>query len=160
MADNSFIPASDLDFQSYKNQLKEFLKRQNRFTDANFEGSNLNVLLDLLSYNTTNEAFFVNMVGSEAYLDSADLRANIVSRAKELNYTPRSRVSATCTVTIEIVPNDTPSSIVIPKGTKFRTTNVAGTTLTFVTTEAHTLQRNLNGEYIKSGITIREGELS
>ncbi|QIG70786.1 baseplate wedge subunit protein [Rhizobium phage RHph_I1_18] len=155
---NSFIPSSELNFDSYKDSLKTFLRQQDRFKDFDFEGSNIGVLLDILAYNTVNNAFYLNMIGSESFLDSATLRASIVSRAKELNYTPRSRVSATCSVDVEIVPNDSPNSIVIPKGYRFRTTNTSGQTMSFLTTQAHVVARNSVGRYIKTGIELREGE--
>lgn len=159
MANNSFIPSSDLNFDGYKESLKTFLRQQDRFADYNFEGSNLGVLIDLLTYNTVNNAHYLNMIGSESFLDSASLRSAIVSRAKELNYTPRSRVSAHSVVDIEIVPNDAPSSIVVPKNYRFKTTNVSGRTLSFLTTEAHTVRRDAQGRYQKTGIELREGEL-
>ena len=77
-----FIPPADLDFTAYKNSLKAFLKSQDRFKDYDFEGSNLSVLIDILSYNAYNQAHYLNMVGSEMFLDTSILRESIVSHAK------------------------------------------------------------------------------
>ena len=83
MAANSSLELTSLDFDSTKNSLKAFLKAQSAFKDYDFEGSNINILLDVLSYNTFMNAFYLNMVASESFLDSAQLRDSIVSHAKE-----------------------------------------------------------------------------
>lgn len=123
MAANSSIILSNLDFDTLKNTFKSYLRSQDRFNDYDFEGSNLSVLLDLLSYNTYHNAFYLNMIGNEMFLDSAQLRDSVVSHAKELNYTPRSFKSAQANVTIVASSTDTGDfskrSIVIPKGTTF-----------------------------------------
>ncbi len=111
----SFIPLQNLDFNAYKNSLKEFLRSQDQFKDYDFDGSNISVLLDILTHNTHFNAFYLNMIGSEMFLDTAQLRDTVVSHAKELNYTPRSRSSAVAYVNIRVVPNGTPSTITIPK---------------------------------------------
>ena len=90
MAANSSIILSNIDFDTHKNTLKQYLKSQTRFQDYDFEGSNMNVLLDVLSYNTFHNMFYLNMAASEMFLDSAQLRDSIISHVKELNYTPRS----------------------------------------------------------------------
>lgn len=119
MASNSALVVSDLDFDSIRTNLREFLRSQARFKDYDFDGSNLSVLLDILSYNTYMNNFYTNMAISESFLDSAQLRDSIVSRAKELNYTPRSNRSSVAYIDIKITPNDSPSTITIPKGTAF-----------------------------------------
>ena len=97
MMANSSISLVSLDFDGLKNNLKTFLQSQPQFADYNFEGSNIGVLLDLLSYNTYLNAFYLNMAISESFLDTAQLRASLVSRAKELNYIPRSYKSSKAT---------------------------------------------------------------
>jgi len=135
MAANSSIILTNLDFDTLKNTFKAYLKSQDRFNDYDFEGSNMNVLLDILSYNTYHNAFYLNMIGNEMFLDSAQLRDSVVSHAKELNYTPRSFTSAVANVNLTIVSsNPLKRSIVIPKGTTF-TSNFASTTYTFSTAE-------------------------
>lgn len=118
---NSSIVLSNLDFDTLKNTFKAYMKSQDRFKDYDFDGSNMSVLMDLLSYNTFHNAFYLNMIGNEMFLDSAQLRDSVVSHAKELNYTPRSFKSAEATVTITVVSTDTSKrSIVVPKGTAFK----------------------------------------
>jgi len=108
-----------LDFESIKYNLKEYLKSQEVFTDYDFEGSNINVLLDVLAYNTQLNAFYLNMIGSEMFLDSALLRDSVVSHAKELNYVPRSFRSAQATVNILLSDTSDNASVLIPKGAAF-----------------------------------------
>jgi len=155
----NFIPVSQLDFDFYKNSLKNYLKSQDRFKDYDFEGSNINVLLDLLTYNTFNNAHYLNMVGSEMFLDSAQLRESIVSHAKELNYTPRSRVSARAQVDIEITPADIPDAIVIPKYYAVKSTSSNAGNIKFVTNQAITITRNPQGRYVANNVTVYEGEV-
>ena len=119
MASNSALVVSDLDFGTIRDNLSIYLASQTQFKDYDFEGSNLSVLLDVLAYNTYMNNFYTNMAISEMFLDSAQIRDSIVSRAKELNYTPRSYRSATAYVDITITPGDSPASIVIPRGAAF-----------------------------------------
>ena len=123
MAANSSIILSNLDFDTLKNTFKAYLKSQDRFNDYDFDGSNMSVLLDIMSYNTYHNSFYLNMIGNEMFLDSAQLRDSVVSHAKELNYTPRSFKSAQASVTILAVSTDpgdfAKRSIVVPKGTTF-----------------------------------------
>ena len=81
---------SDFDFDLVKQNLKNFLQSQSSFQDYDFEGSSLNILLDILSYNTHYMGYLANMSTNELYLDSADIRNNIVSLAKMIGYTPSS----------------------------------------------------------------------
>jgi len=117
---NSSIVLTNLDFDTIKSTFKSYLQSQDRFNDYDFDGSNINVLLDVLAYNTYHNAFYLNMVGNEMFLDSAQLRDSVVSHAKELNYVPQSFRSAQANVNINIVSTDTNKrSVVIPKGTTF-----------------------------------------
>ena len=120
MSANSSIVLSSLDFDTLKNTFKSYLKTQDRFKDYDFEGSNMSVLLDILSYNTYHNSFYLNMIGSEMFLDSAQLRDSVISHAKELNYTPRSFKSAAANVSITVKSSTmNKRSIVIPKGYTF-----------------------------------------
>ena len=114
MANEGFLNNTQLDFATYKNSLKQYLKQQTQFQDYDFEGSNLSVLLDLLAYNTYHNALYLNMVGSEMFLDTAQLRESVISHAKELNYVPRSRSSASIEISVQANPNDNPDFIVLP----------------------------------------------
>lgn len=161
MAANSSIILSNLDFDAQKNTLKQYLRSQDRFKDYDFEGSNMNVLLDILSYNTYMNAFYLNMVGSEMFLDTAQLRDSVVSHAKELNYTPSSFRSAEATVAITInTANANKRSITIPKGTTF-SSRIGTSAFTFSTGENIVVSnRTVEGSnYIFTGtnITLFEG---
>ena len=132
MASNK-LTVSDFDFDDIKANLKSFLQDQSEFQDYDFEGSGFAVLLDLLAYNTHYLGFNANMLANEMYLDSADIRKNIVSLAKMLGYTPTSPKSPTAT--IDILMNNIPTTtatITMAKGTAF-TTTVDGESYQFVT---------------------------
>ena len=154
---NNFLNASDLDFSAIKSSLKTYLAGQSKFSDYDFDGSNMSVLLDILSYNTYLSNFYLNMVGSEMFLDTAQLRESIVSHAKELNYLPRSRTSSRAVVNIRVVPTDSPSYIVIPKFYKM-TTTIDNTTLTYSTDSDIILYPTSNG-YLASNVSIYEGSV-
>lgn len=125
---------STLDFDSVKQNLKTYLKSQAIFQDYDFEASNINVLLDILAYNTNLNAFYLNMIANEMFLDSALLRDSIISHAKELNYLPRSFRSAIATVDIFLKDNSNNATVLIPRGTTF-TGTVGNKSFTFVTSE-------------------------
>lgn len=111
-----FIPTQELDFLAYRESLKEYLKSQETFKDYDYEGSNIAILLDILSLNTMQNAYYENMIGSEMFMDTALLKNSVVSRAKELNYTPRSRSAARTSLSISFnTGNSSPTSITIPK---------------------------------------------
>lgn len=162
MAANSSIILSNIDFDTHKNTLKQYLKSQTRFQDYDFEGSNMNVLLDVLSYNTFHNMFYLNMVGSEMFLDTAQIRDSVVSHAKELNYTPRSFKSAEANVNITITSNDLAKrSIAIPRGTTF-TSRFNNRNFTFSVGESvvvtdYTINPNSTISFLGSDITLYEG---
>ena len=158
---NSSIVLTQLDFDSYKDSLKTFLRSQDRFKDYDFDGSNLSVLLDVLSYNTYQNAFYLNMVSNEMFLDSAKLRDSVISHAKELNYLPRSFRSSSAVIQLVITStNAEKRSIVIPKGTSF-TSRVDDFTYNFSTTENYVITNRTpsgsNFVYESEPIRIYEG---
>ena len=112
-----------LDFNSVKENLKTYLKSQTLFQDYDFEASNINVLLDILAYNTNLNAFYLNMISNEMFLDTALQRDSIISHAKELNYLPRSFRSAVAQINISLQDNSTNATILIPRGTTFTGTS-------------------------------------
>ena len=91
-AANSNIQITDLDFNNIKTNLKKFLQSQDTLKDYNYEGSALSTLLDVLAYNTQYNAYYLNMVANEMFLDSAIVRSSVVSHAKLLNYVPKSSI--------------------------------------------------------------------
>ena len=158
---NSSIVLTQLDFDSYKDSLKTFLKSQDRFKDYDFDGSNLSVLLDVLSYNTYQNAFYLNMISNEMFLDSAKLRDSVISHAKELNYLPRSFRSSSAVIKLVITSSDAAKrSIVIPKGTSF-TSRVDDFTYNFSTTENYVITNRTpsgsNFVYESEAIRVYEG---
>ena len=114
-------PITNLDFFATKEALKTFLKNQDRFKDYDYEGSNMNVLLDVLSYNTFYNNYYYNMAISEMFLDSASQRNSVLSHAKELNYLPRSRRSSAlkCDISFSMAASYLSNFLTIPAGTTF-----------------------------------------
>ena len=154
MAANSTISVTELDFDDIKVSLKDFLKSQPEFLDFNFEGSAISLLIDMLAYNTYQNAYYTSMVGNEMFLDSAQLRESVVSRAKMLNYMPTSARGANTNFTITITPTGSPDSVTVDKNTEW-TASVDGQTLKFVTPEAYTLTSDNN---YSGTITVVEGQ--
>lgn len=154
-----FLPVDKLDFDSLKENFKVFLQTSDSiFKDYNFEGSNLNILLNLLAYNTYLNAYYLNMVGTEAFFDTATLRESVTSHAKLLNYTPRSITPSKATVNIKLnISNNAIFTTVLPKYTTFSSSTSNGV-FTFSTNEDYIISRNSNNEFI-SPINIYEGFL-
>ena len=120
---------SNLDFNQVKTTLKEYLQTNANFTDYDFEGSNLSTILDVLAYNTYITSYNANMVTNEVFIDSATLRENVVSLARNIGYTPRSRTAARATISFSVnltavIP--TPSSLTLKKGPIASTTTSFG----------------------------------
>jgi len=116
---NSSINLVGLDFDVIKNDFKSYLKSQDQFKDYDFDGSNMSVLLDILAYNTYKNAFYLNMAVSEAFLDSSQLEASVLSHAKELNYLPRSARSSRCKVRVDFQASGDTQPYIIEKGSSF-----------------------------------------
>lgn len=155
MASNKLI-VSDFDFDNVKANLKTFLQNQPEFSDYNFEGSGFAVLLDTLAYNTHYLGFNANMFVNESYLDSADIRKNVVALAKAIGYTPSSVRAPMAEVDITI-NNASGSSVLMNKGTTF-TSSVDGTGYNFLTNEDITITPSA-GVYKFSNVKLYEGTL-
>ena len=153
---NSKLIVSDLDFDAIKTNLKTFLQSQTQFQDYDFEGSGLSILIDLLSYNTHYMAYLANMSTNELYLDSADIRNNIVSLAKMLGYTPNSPRAPRASIDV-VVNNGSGTSITMAKGTTF-VSNVNGTSYQYLTNEDITTTP-VDGVYTFSNVALYEGTL-
>ncbi len=168
MAKSNKLNVTELDFDQIKSNLKNFLKSQSEFTDFNFEGSGLNVLLDVLAYNTHYNAINAHYSLNEAFLDSAQIRGNIVARAKQLGYIPRSILSPRATISLVVTAGTDQDAtaagqLTLPRGTKFNT-NVQGQAFTYVlkdATSASYVPANggTNGSYTFSSLEVVEGEL-
>ena len=158
MANTGFLSVSDASFDGIKNNLKNFMKSKTEFQDYDFEGSNLNAMMDVLSYNTYINSFYLNMIGSEMFLDTVQMKDSAVSHAKELNYFPRSRTSAKALVTFTINTGaETPSSVVIPENYMVRAKSDQ-TYLDF-TTDEDIIVYNVNGLYSTGPVYIYEGKI-
>lgn len=151
---NTSINLVSLDFDSIKSNLKEYLKNQAVFSDYDFEGSNISVLLDLLSYNTYLNSYYLNMVASEMFLDSAQLRNSVLSHAKTLNYLPSSRRSAVASINCTFAQSGL-SVFEIPRGTRFSGQN-SNNTFTFITDESVVLYPAAN-VFTATNLKIYEG---
>ena len=150
MATTDRLNVTELDFDEIKTSLKRFLNDQSEFADYDFESSGLSVLLDILAYNTHYQAFYLNMIANESFLDTASTREALVSLAKGIGYTPRSITGAVAEVNLTFNPNDlggevggeaTPAirlgtPVTIPKGSVF-TSELSSKTYSFVTTDSY-----------------------
>lgn len=152
---NSSINLSSLDFDTLKSNFKEYLKSQSVFKDYNFDGSNISVLLDVMSYNSYLNSFYLNMVASEMFLDSAQKYDSVVSHAKELNYVPRSAAPSVANVSFTIETSNPIGSLAIPKGTRFYGTNANGS-YDFISTES-TVYVSGNNSYTVDNLLLFEG---
>ena len=150
------LSVSELDFDLIKNNLKTFLQSQKQFQDYDFEGSSLAILLDVLSYNTHYLSYLANMSTNELYLDSADIRNNIVSLAKMIGYTPASVRTPIANVDVTL-NNATGTVITMNKGTVFTTTK-DGISYEYVTNEENTITPT-DGVYKLSNLSLYEGTL-
>jgi hypothetical protein len=154
---NKRIKLGELDFDGIKDNLKDYLKTQDKFKDYNFEGSGLSILLDVLAYNTHYNAVYTNLAVNEMFLDSASKRSSVVSIAKMLGYLPGSSRCATATVNIRIVPtgNTPPPFLNLASGSAF-TSTTDGNTFLFYTRESYSAAL-VSGAYSFNGVTITEG---
>ena len=159
---NNSLRVADLDFTSIRNNLKTYLNSQSEFTDYNFEGSGLSVLLDILAYNTYYNSFYLNMVANEAFLDTAQIRQNILSQAKLINYVPASPHAAEAMVSIRVTPstaeNQTSDYIVLDKYTRLLGADIEGKSYPFVTLNSNTASKS-GGTFYFPNVWIQQGEV-
>jgi len=150
------IRVTELDFDTIKENFKDFLRSQSAFTDYDFDASNLSVLMDLLAYNTHYNAVLANMVSNEMFIDTALKRGSVVSLAKQLSYVPRSTRSAEALVniTLQNVPS-TPPFLTLDRYKLFNTI-VDGTTLTFYNADAY-VTTPVNGVYNFENVKLFQG---
>jgi hypothetical protein len=157
MADR--LRVTELDFDEIKNNLKLFLNQQPEFTDYDFEGSGLSVLLDILAYNTHYNAYYLNMIANEAFLDTALLRDSVVSHAKTLGYVPYSQRSPVATINFVCQSaNNDPGKLLLPSGFSFLSNQIDNTTYNFVVLD-DTIISKANSQYSFDNLKIYEGQL-
>jgi len=159
---NTALRIAELDFDAIKTNLKDYLRSQNQFTDYDFEGSGLNILLDTLAYNTHYMAYYLNMISSEMFLDSAILRNSVVSHAKHLNYVPTSTRGSVAKIDIVVAdtePSSGLSTITLPKYSQFISQQINGTNYSFVNLDTHIASKNVTSNtYTFSNVFITQGE--
>ena len=157
---SSNINITDLDFDQVEASLREYLQGQDTLKDYDFQGSTLSILTDLLAYSAHTSAFNANMVASEMFLDTAQIRKNVVSRAKELGYTPSSRTGAK--VTFDLTVNNVGSgqtNLTLLRGHKFQT-NYDGITYSFISLDNKTVTKNSAGVWLFDDLEVVQGALS
>ena len=151
------MKVAELDFDTIKTNLKTFLKAQSEFSDYDFEGSGLSVLIDLLAYNTHYNGVYTNLAVNEMFLDSASKRASVVSLSKMLGYTPRSAVCARAIVNASIAaPTSSPAVATLNAQQPFLT-SIDGVSYVFYNLEDVTTARSTAGNYTFSNLTLVEG---
>lgn len=155
--ENKKISVAELDFDQIKTNLKTFLQGQSEFSDYNFEGSAMSVLLDVLAYNTHYNSLYTNLAVNEMFLDSARKRNSVVSLAKMLGYTPRSSRAPTALVNIAVAnPTGSPTSLTLPALTSFSTI-VDNTTYTFYNKDAISIIQNSSGAFVFQSVVLIQG---
>ena len=153
------LRVTELDFDTIKTNLKNFLRQQNNFTDYDFDGSGLSILLDILAYNTHYNAYYLNMVANESFLDTALLRDSVVSHAKTLGYTPYSTRSPVGVINLTIDSNSsTSSTCTLPEGFSFLSNQIDGVAYNFVVLNDVTVTKT-DTQFIFENLNIYEGQL-
>ena len=152
------LNVTSLDFDQIKVNLKNFLRAQPELADYDFEGSALGTIIDVLAYNTFYNSFNANVNMNEIFLDTAQIRNNVVSHAKSLGYVPRSVTSAFAEIDVVVNgPAGSPSSLNMPRGTTFSST-IDGNNFTFVNLEAVTIQPTA-GVYKFPALKVNQGTI-
>ncbi len=163
-----FTQFTNLDFDQIKVQIKDFLRSNSNFTDFDFEGSNFSVLIDTLAYNTYINAFNANLVANESFLDSATIRENVVSLARNIGYVPRSKTAAVATIKLDDInvgtTNDSTPRFLTLRAGLICVGNSQNTTYRFSTTDTVTSSRiiDVNGTsfaQFDDPISVYEGTL-
>ena len=158
MASNTNIQVANLDFSDIKKNFTNYLQSQDTFKDYNFSGSALSTLLDVLAYNTQYNAYYLNMVANEMFLDSALQRSSVVSHAKLMNYVPKSPVGAVAEINLTF-NGVTTTTFSIPKYTNFMSESVNGVNFNYVTTDYSTVGV-VNNTATFTGVNIKQGTLA
>lgn len=153
------LNVTELDFDNIKQNLKTYLSSQAEFSDYDFEGSALAVLLDALAYNTHYNGMLAHMLANESFIDTAIKRSSVVSIAKSLGYTPRSKVASSCTVNLVVTPPASylasNSVFTLSRDTAF-VANVEGDTYNFYPSDAVTVSA-ADGAFTFNNLVIKEG---
>jgi hypothetical protein len=153
------LRVTELDFDTIKQNLKTYLQAQNKFTDYDFDGSGLSILLDILAYNTHYNAYYLNMVANESFLDTALLRDSVISHAKVLGYVPYSTKApiANINFTVQTTSNSA-ATITVPKGFRFLSNEIDGVSYGFVTLQENKVTK-ANTDFVFENLELYEGQL-
>ena len=158
----SLINFTSLDFEDIKELLKGYLRANSNFTDYDFEGSNISTMLDILAYNTYISSYNANMVANEVFIDSATLRENVVSLAKNIGYLPRSRKASKAVISFSVDATDVspaPSTLTLRKGpVAISGSNITGQSFVYSISDDITVPV-VNGIALFDDISIYEGTL-
>ena len=152
---NTTVSMAGLDFSDIKSSLTTYLSQQSVFKDYNFAGSGLSVLVDVLAFNTQYNAYYLNMVANEMFLDTALQRSSVVSQAKLLGYVPKSTAAPTATIDL-VVHGVTASSLTLPQYTQFVSRAIDGVNYTFLTEDA-TSNNTSAGTVTFNNVIIKQG---
>lgn len=159
---NTALRVAELDYFKIRDNLKNYLRSQSTFTDYDFEGSGMAVLLDLLAYNTYYNSFYLNMAANEAFLDTAQVRQNILSHAKVVNYVPTSAQGSLSKVNIVATPSlaedQSVSIITLDKYTRLIGQDIDGENYTFVTINSNTVSK-VGGSFSFANVFVKQGEV-
>ena len=147
---------AELDFDTIKNNIKDFIRTDPTFTDYDFDGSGLSILIDTLAYNTHYNAIIANMLTQEMFLETATKRESVSIHAKKLGYLPKSIRSARATVNIEVFPTDqNVTTLTLGKGANF--TSGGQISFNFTNLNSVTITKDSSGRFIFTGIPLYEG---
>ncbi len=156
----SLVNFTSLDFDQIKTSIQDYLRANSNFTDYDFEGSNLSVLIDMLAYNTYIASYNANMVSNEVFIDSATLRENVVSLARNIGYVPRSRKSSKATISFFVdVIDSTIKTITLKRGSVCNTNNFNGSGFIFSILNDITVPV-INGTAFFESIDVYEGSFT
>jgi len=156
----ALVNFTNLDFDQIRTSIKDYLRSNSNFTDYDFEGSNLSTLIDVLAYNTYITSYNANMISNEVFIDSATLRENVVSLARNIGYVPRSRTSSRATITFFVDTtgfSTNPTTLTIKKGTVCTSTSSFGNTSYTFAIPSDVTAPVVNGIALFENVQIYEG---
>jgi len=160
---NTALRVSELDFNSIKANLKEFLRNQAEFSDYDFEGAGMSVLIDLLAYNTHYMGYYLNMAANEMFIDTAQLRNSIISHAKLMNYVPAGENAPVAVVNITVTPSLLEDQVVqnatLDRYTQFLSEPIDGIAYNFLTVASNNATKTANGAFLFTNVQLKQGEL-
>lgn len=149
---------ANLDFQDIKQDIIDFYKSKPEFKDYEFTGSALNLLVDMLAYNTHYNSLAANFLVNEMFLDSANMRSSVASIAKQLNYTPRSSRAAKSSITLRVPKKDREQYYIIPAGSLFEAKS-GGSSLKFYTLRDYSVQYDTADSFKEIIVQASEGKI-